>query len=208
MNSKLQQYIETYILPRYDCFDDAHKSNHANKVISESLLLASDYDVQEDMVYTIAAYHDLGLEIDRKTHHLESGRILRDDTALCEWFDQHQIETMAQAVEDHRASTDHEPRSIYGRIVAEADRDINVEVIIRRTIQYGMAHYPELDRSQQIQRTHQHLQEKYGPNGYLKLWIPGSKNERNLHQLWELMEDPSSIDGIVNEIYDRVQAEE
>lgn len=208
MNSQLQHYIETNILPRYDSFDDAHKRNHANKVISESLVLARDFDVYEDMVYTIAAYHDLGLEVDRKTHHLESGKILRGDTKLGEWFDQQQIETMAQAVEDHRASTDHVPRSIYGRIVAEADRDINVEVIIRRTIQYGMAHYPDLDRSQQIQRTHQHLQEKYGPKGYLKLWIPGSKNEKNLHQLWQLMEEPSLITKIVNDIYDRLQSEE
>ena len=39
----------------------------------------------------------------------------------------------ARAAKDHRASSDHEPRDIYGKIVAEADRQIVPETVIRRT---------------------------------------------------------------------------
>ena len=142
----LQAYIESEIIPRYVAFDEAHRVDHARTVIEQSLKLAEYYDVNRDMVYAIAAYHDTGLTEGRERHHLVSGRIIREDANLRKWFCEEQIETMAQAAEDHRASSDHEPRIIYGRIVAEADRIINGETIVRRTIQFGLSHYPELDR--------------------------------------------------------------
>lgn len=203
MNSELKTYIEQHILPIYQGFDTAHRRDHADKVIRESLVLAKDYDVNEDMVYAIAAYHDTGLTKDRKTHHLVSGQIVRADMNLRQWFDEEQIETMAQAVEDHRASADHAPRSIYGRIVAEADRNIDPLVILTRTVQYGLSHYPELNKAGHIERTLQHLDEKYSPHGYLKLWIPGSKNEQKLHELWSMMEDSERLKGMIEDIYNK-----
>ena len=136
MNRELIHYIEQEILPRYDHFDAAHRRDHADEVITRSLALAEHYDININMVYAIAAYHDTGLCEGRDTHHLVSGRIIREDKRLREWFDENQIETIAQAAEDHRASSGHEPRSIYGKIVAEADRLIMPEKVIRRTIQY------------------------------------------------------------------------
>jgi uncharacterized protein len=41
---------------------------------------------------------------------------------------------MKEAVEDHRASSSRQPRSIYGKIVAEADRDIDTHEIFLRAI--------------------------------------------------------------------------
>jgi len=207
MKQDLRGYIEQEILPRYDSFDAAHRRDHAEKVIRDSLKLAQGYEVDEDMVYAIAAYHDTGLEKDRKTHHLVSGEIIRADKNLLRWFTEEQIEVMAQAAEDHRASSDHEPRSIYGRIVAEADRNIDPEVIILRTVQYGLSHYPELDRAGHIERTLQHLDEKYSPHGYLKLWIPGSDNERRLHELWKMMEDQPAIVARIERILDDYSSE-
>ncbi|MBQ0077665.1 MAG: HD domain-containing protein [Bacteroidales bacterium] len=204
MNRELKEYVESAILPRYEQFDAAHQKNHAEVVIQRSLDLAGAYDVDKDMVYAIAAYHDTGLAVDRKTHHLESGRIVREDNALRRWFSEGQIETMAQAVEDHRASADHEPRSIYGRIVAEADRNIDIQTIITRTIQYSLSHFPELDKDGHIRRTLDHLDEKYGPHGYLKLWIPGSDNERELHELWKIMDDSAAIRAMVESLYNKI----
>ena len=143
---QLKTYIEQEILPRYNHFDAAHQRNHAEEVIERSLDLSKHYDVNKDMVYAIAAYHDTGLCEGRNTHHLVSGRIIREDKKRREWFDEAQIETMAQAAEDHRASSGHEPRSIYGKIVAEADRLITPQKVIRRTIQFGLDHHPELDK--------------------------------------------------------------
>lgn len=201
----MRDYIENNIIPAYDNFDAAHRRDHVRYVISQSLELAKHYDVAPDMVYAIAAYHDTGLAVNRKTHHLESGRIVRSDENLRRWFDAGQIETMAQAVEDHRASSDHEPRSIYGKIVAEADRQIDGMTIIRRTIQYGLSHYPQLDREGHWQRTLAHLTEKYADGGYLRLWIPESPNATRLAEFRQLLKNPAEVRRIFDEIWDCCQ---
>lgn len=193
INTSLQTYIEQEILPRYDHFDAAHQRNHADDVIRRSLALAEHYDVDANMVYAIAAYHDTGLCEGRDTHHLVSGRIIREDGHLKKWFDEMQIEIMAQAAEDHRASADHEPRSIYGKIVAEADRLINPDKVIKRTIQYGLDHYPELDKEAQYQRFRTHMMEKYADGGYLKLWLPESENAAQLEILRQTIRDEKKL---------------
>jgi uncharacterized protein len=193
LTQSLTTYIERDILPRYDFFDAAHQRNHAEEVIERSLALAEHYEVNINMVYAIAAYHDTGLCEGRDTHHLVSGRIIREDKKLREWFDEDQIETMAQAAEDHRASNGHEPRSIYGKIVAEADRLILPEKVILRTIQYGLDHYPELDKEGQYQRFRQHLLEKYSDTGYLKLWLPESDNAPRLEELRKIIRNETMM---------------
>lgn len=193
INTSLQTYIEQEILPRYEHFDAAHQRDHADDVIRRSLALAEHYDVDFNMVYAIAAYHDTGLCKGRDTHHLVSGRIIREDGHLKNWFDETQIEAMAQAAEDHRASADHEPRSIYGKIVAEADRLINPDKVIKRTIQYGHEHYPELDKEAQYQRFRTHMMEKYADGGYLKLWLPESENAAQLEILRQTIRDEKKL---------------
>jgi len=202
VNPNLIAYINQEILPRYDHFDAAHQRNHAEEVIERSMALAKHYDVDENMVYTIAAYHDTGLCEGRDTHHLVSGRIIREDMKLRDWFDDEQIEVMAQAAEDHRASSGHEPRSIYGKIVAEADRLISPEKVIRRTIQFGLNHHPELDKEGQYQRFRQHLLEKYSDTGYLRLWIPESDNATRLEELRKIIRDESKMRHAFEQAYD------
>ena len=197
----MKRYIETEILPRYEAFDKAHQRDHADYVIRQSLELAKHYDVDMDMVYAIAAYHDTGLAVDRKTHHLESGKVVRNDKRLVEWFSEDQIEIMAQAVEDHRASNTNEPRSIYGKIVAEADRQIDGMTILRRTIQFGLNHYPDLDREGHWGRTLEHINEKYAEGGYLRLWIPESPNAVRLREFQTMIKDTILLRKHFDEIY-------
>ena len=203
INSELIAYVEAEILPRYKHFDPAHQEDHARTVIAAALDLAPYYDVDPDMLYAAAAFHDTGLVEGRKTHHLVSGRIIREDPALPRWFSPGQIETIAQAAEDHRASSDHEPRSIYGRIIAEADRIIDGETIVRRTVQFGLSHYPELDRESHWQRTLDHLKEKYDYGGYLKLWIPESPNAARLEAFRQRMKDRAWLRAIFEEVMDK-----
>lgn len=216
-NAELQKYVETVILPQYQSFDSAHQVDHARMVIEQSLRLATTVSnssryvnddgsktlISTNMMYAIAAYHDLGLQEDRKTHHLVSGRIVREDKRLKEWFSAQQIETIAQAVEDHRASSNHEPRSIYGKIVAEADRLIDTDTVLNRTIQYGFKHYPEYSKENHIQRALDHLDEKYAEGGYLKLWIPESPNAERLHALQQLIKNRTEIRKLIEEIYEQ-----
>ena len=193
INPDIVFYIEKDIIPRYDHFDAAHQRDHVNMVIQQSLEIAEHLDVDPNMVYVIAAYHDTGLCEGRERHHEVSAQIIKSDKNLRKWFTEEQIQTMADAAEDHRASAKHEPRSIYGRIVAEADRFIDPETIVKRTIQYGLDHYPELSKEQQYDRMMQHLHEKYGRNGYLKLWFPESPNTARLEKLWQMIDEETEI---------------
>ena len=162
-------------------------------VISQSLELASHLNVNHDMVYAIAAYHDTGLCKGREHHHEISAKIIREDKNLRQWFTEEQISVMADAAEDHRASSNHEPRTIYGRIVAEADRCIDPITIIQRTIAYGLDNYPEMNREEHYRRMKIHLNEKYGRQGYLKLWFEDSANAQKLEELRVIIEDEAKL---------------
>lgn len=203
MNEHLKEYVENEVIPRYAFFDKAHREDHARSVIDEALRLACFYDVDKDMVYAAAAFHDTGLIEGRETHHLVSGRIIRKDPRLPEWFTPDQIETIAQAAEDHRASGTSDPRSIYGKIIAEADRDIIPLKILRRTVQYGIEHYPELSREEHWARFVGHLHEKYYYGGYLRLFIPESKNAASLEELRQIIRDETSLRVTFDTLYDQ-----
>lgn len=202
IQTDLIAYVESDIIPRYDTFDKAHDRQHVLTVISESMELAKNIDgIDLSMVYAIAAYHDTGLCRDRKIHHIVSGEIIQADATLRHWFSEEEIITMKEAVEDHRASADHEPRSIYGRIVAEADRIIDTDTTLRRTVQYGLKHYPELGKEQQYERFVAHLNEKYAPGGYMKLWFPESKNALQLRQLQSVICNKELLRSLFENIY-------
>ena len=219
MNS-LEEYIYMYVVPEYAGFDAAHREDHAQTVIGQAMQLLErmphwiceakaagqdvskwDMEVRRDILLAAAACHDLGLVNGRDNHHLDSGKIIRADEKLKEWFSDDEIETIAQAAEDHRASGKSAPRSIYGMLVAEADRVIDGDTIIRRTIQFGFKHYPDLDREGHIDRAVAHLREKYGRGGYLKLWIPWSDNAARLSELQDIIADDDAIRRKVSEIY-------
>ena len=202
VREEIVDYVESSVIPAYAAFDKGHQEPHARYVIGQAMELSRYYDVDPEMVYVAAACHDLGLAEDRKTHHLVSGRMVRENAALRRWFSGAQVETMAQAVEDHRASSDHEPRSIYGRLVAEADRQIVPETVVRRTVQFGMDHYPELEKEGHWLRTLGHLQEKYAEGGYLKLWIPESSNAARLAELRDLIRDRARLRALFERFYD------
>ena len=213
------RYVFDEIVSRYAGFDPAHRENHALTVIEQAMELMdrreswlegqpaeiaaiwSD-EINREVLFTAAACHDLGLVNGRDNHHTDSGIIIRNDSRLKKWFTEEQIEQIAQAAEDHRASGKSAPRSIYGKIVAEADRVIDGETIILRTVQFGFTHYPGLDREGHIERAVAHLKEKYGRGGYLKLWIPWSDNAARLNALQNTIADDSAIHRETVRIYE------
>lgn len=199
----LKQYIESEITPRYDHFDKAHRRDHVETVIAQGLSLAAHYSLNPNIIYAAAAYHDTGLIEGREVHHIASGRIVREDPRLCQWFSEEEIETIAQAAEDHRASNREGPRTIYGKVLAEADRVIDPMKIIRRTIQFGLSNYPQLGIEGHWERTLEHLQEKYAEGGYLRLWIPESPNAVRLEELRSIIGDKVQLRNIFNEIFEQ-----
>ena len=204
MDKALKAYIESVILPRYEAYDAAHRRDHIEGVISRSLDFATHYEVDESMVYTVAAYHDLGLVEGRELHHISSGRMMMEDEALCRWFSPEQRVTMREAIEDHRASATTPPRTIYGMIVAEADRQIVPEVVMTRTVQYGLSHYPNHSKEEHWERFVAHLREKYDYGGYLKLYIPHSDNATRLEELRQIIAQPTKLREEFEKIWEKL----
>ena len=61
INLELKEYIEQNILPLYEAHDAAHGPEHVRTVLENSFDLLDGLDVDQNMVYTVAAYHDVGV---------------------------------------------------------------------------------------------------------------------------------------------------
>ena len=204
LNLEIVSFVETQILPRYAAFGKSHGIAHVQRVIANSIELARIVGADVNMAYVIAAYHDLGMSGERAIHHIIGGKILFTDARLKKWFSPERLTIMREAIEDHRASASRQPRSIYGKIVAEADRDLNTEVIFRRAIQFGLERYPEKDKEAQWERFRQHMQEKYARGGYVRLWIPNSPNRLRLMEIQAIIDNPL----LLRQWFDRLYTEE
>ena len=204
---EVMEFIEHNILPRYTAFGKSHGLQHVNRVIKKSIELANYTGADINMVYVIAAYHDLGMSGPRAIHHLTGGKILSNDSRLKKWFNADQLKIMKEAVEDHRASSSHTPRTIYGKIVAEADRDLELDVVFSRAIQYGLENYPELNKEQQWKRFEAHMNEKYSRNGYIHLWIPGSPNAKKLKNIQETIDNKTILRAKFEALYAKEKKE-
>jgi uncharacterized protein len=198
----LHAYIENEILPRYAAFDKGHQRDHAESVIQESMVLAQEYGADKEMAYVIAAFHDLGLEKGRELHHIYSGEILMADPILPQFFNKEQLMLMRDAVEDHRASSKNAPRSIYGAIMAEADRHIDPETILRRTMQFGLKQNPEADFEWHFNRAYQHMLEKYAEGGYMRLWLNSKRNVEGLNALRAIIHDKEVLREICKRLFE------
>ena len=204
LNLEIVSFVETQILPRYAAFGKSHGIAHVQRVIANSIELARIVGADVNMTYVIAAYHDLGMSGERAIHHIIGGKILFTDARLKKWFSPERLTIMREAIEDHRASASRQPRSIYGKIVAEADRDLDTEVIFRRAIQFGLERYPEKDKEAQWERFRQHMQEKYARGGYVRLWIPNSPNRLRLMEIQAIIDNPL----LLRQWFDRLYTEE
>ena len=192
INQELKKYIEETILPKYEKNDKAHNLEHINYVTNRSLKFADNIkDINYDMVYTIASYHDIAHHIDAKNHEKLSSEILTNDNNLKKFFDEEQIKIMAEAVYDHRASLETEPRSIYGKIISSADRNTDIDNILRRTYQYRIKHNPEYSLEEIIEESKQHIIDKFGHKGYAveKMYFKDIEYEKFLNDVKTLTED-------------------
>ncbi|MBR3322189.1 methyltransferase domain-containing protein [Candidatus Saccharibacteria bacterium] len=198
---EVEECIKKKILPKYEKLS-GHTITHINQVISRSLAIAEDLpEVDRDMVYVIAAYHDLGRLVDDETHNIESGKMVRKDKELKKLFDEKQIEVIAEAVEDHRASLKGDPRSIYGRIVSSADRYMDLDDMLARSYDYTRHLHPEMSDDEVIEEARIHLREKFKPDGYgaKKVYYPSIDDKECFETIERITRDPLAYRKIVKE---------
>lgn len=200
VNPELKKYIETEILPQYKKLS-GHTGDHINQVIGRSLAIVNQMDVDRNIVYTTAAFHDLGRLVDNETHNLESGKMVRADEGLKNFFSEEAIETIAQAVEDHRASLKGDPRSIYGKIVSSADRNMSMDAMLSRSYDYARVLHPEMTDDEVIEEARFHLREKFSPDGYgaKKDFFPAKEAVELYQEIERITRDPLEYRKIVKE---------
>jgi len=160
-----KEYIMINIIPRYKAFDGSHNVDHALAVIKRSVELAELYGVSTKLAYIAAAYHDLGLELkDRELHHKYSAEIVLDDSWLKTICTQCEIDQIATAVFNHRASNMDHSIDILSKIVADSDRSEGIFTMFRRAKAY------KTDRT--FEDVYSYLKSKYGRSGYCQAYLP------------------------------------
>ena len=201
INEILISYIESCILPQYSGNDAGHRQDHIIEVINNSIEIVDELnlDVNRNMVFVVAAYHDIGLQFGRATHHITSATILREDVTIAELFSTDEINIMAEAIEDHRASGTNEPRSIYGKIVSEADRIIDLKKIVKRTVAYGLNANPGYTTEEHVNEAYRHIKAKYAEGGYMKLHLNTKRNVDALDKVRSVINEEESLKSMIRE---------
>lgn len=192
INYKLKKYIENIIFPSYEKNDLGHNLDHIKYVIKRSLKIATKQEnINFDMVYVVAAYHDIGHYIDAKNHEKVSADILLKDMNLRKFFIEDEIQIMAEAIYDHRASLKGEPRNIYGKIISSADRNTLVEVLLKRTYFYRIEHNHNESLNEIIEESRKHIINKFGRNGYAitKMYFEDLEYKKFLEEILVLTEN-------------------
>ena len=204
---ELIKYIEQIVNYHYNLNDKGHGVEHAKYVINRSFEFAYQVEsINLEMVYVIAAYHDVAHHIDAKNHETISAKMLMEDKKLKDFFTDEQIKIMSEAVEDHRSSMETEPSSIYGKIVSSADRNTSVEVTLKRCYSYNRRHFSELKESEIIEECRKFLLKKFGINGYArsKMFFDDKEYKKYLDDITDLALDSDKFAveiKKVNEIY-------
>ena len=208
INVSLKNYIEQSLLPQYSKNEKAHNLEHIQYVIRRSFELAkqNNLNINENIVYVVAAYHDIGHYIDPKKHEIVSAEIMMKDERLKEFFSDEELIIIKEAIEDHRASSDHEPRSIYGKIVSSADRNNTVEQCLERSYYYGKRLHPDLTDRQLFERAFEHLNLKFGINGYAKFFLKDTEYEMFLDNIRNVLKDKEEFCRLQEEYIKKLEA--
>lgn len=206
VSKDLVNYIKSEIFPIYDRFY-AHGMLHIDSVINNSFIIASDYDVNPNMVYCVACYHDLGLAKvgkNRALHSKFSGEILVNDSNLKRFFDDKQLEIMKRAVEDHQGSRNQEPRNIYGKIVSDADRDTDVSILAKRQLQTSIKYYPELKTfDEHFARCYKYILERNKKK--FNLWSNNAVINKRMNEFKECFLDQECTKKVYKEAWDDIE---
>ena len=82
ISKDLEEYIKQNVLPQYDTNHvGGHGKEHIETVIDRSFEIINEFhlDVNKDMVYTIAAFHDIGYKENPDQHEeVSSEKFIQD----------------------------------------------------------------------------------------------------------------------------------
>ena len=209
MRKDLKQFINKQIKPLYKTFDKAHNLSHYKFVTDNCLkyskeLIKQGFDINLELAFVVGALHDIGLAFGRENHAKKSGEMVRNQTELTQFFNQEEIELIAQAVEDHSSHLEYEPRSIYGKIVADADRNNTIYLVFSRPIKYGLKHETFRNRQSHINRVYEFANQKFGRNRYVKYWLDIPQTKQEQLALWQLLDNEQLCKTYIAGLFDEI----
>ncbi len=210
MDKILKNYILTNIKPCYKNFDKGHNISHFNFVTKNCVnyakqLIAKGYDIDLDIAYIVGAFHDIGIKVAREGHAKYSAQIVRQDKMLKKYYNEDTINLIAEAVEDHSSHLSYKPRSIYGKLVADADRNNSVYLVFSRPIKYGLKNEPSHTTKQEhIDRVYEFVKNKFGRNGYVKYWLDIPDTTKEQQKVFELLDDEPKCRAYIEGLFDEI----
>jgi len=196
IDKNLYNYLNHKILPKYNDNIGGHDIKHIEYVITRCFELISEFnlDVNYNMIYTIAMFHDIGYHKDPDNHEQVSADMLSKDEYIKNYFTEEENKMIYEAIVDHRASLEYEARSIYGKIVSSADREISVENMLIRSLKYQKDKHinenPSLNDV--IEYSYKKLYSKYSKNnGYAKMYFKDKKYTNYIENINKILENKS-----------------
>ncbi len=210
VNQSLKNYIEQDIMPEYSLNDKGHNQRHIGLVMARAFELAENYDINQDMLFAIVSYHDIACHINREKHEILSAERLSNDNNLRGFFNEEQMGVMKEAVEDHRASLEYEPRNIYGKILSSADRKVDVTDYLMSSMGYEFKKNPNATDEELFEHSYNHAIKKFGKNGYAvgKFYIEDKKYRAFLDELQWLIDNKSEFIKRAKDVVKMVKGEE
>ena len=192
--SNLKLYIEENIFPQYLQNEIGHGLEHIQYVINRCMKFAEQFDnIDFNILYTIAAFHDIGHHIDKNKHEIVSAQIFYENLDMKCFFTEEQRILIKEGIEDHRASSDSIPRSDYGKIISSADRSTDVSEFLKRTHAFTLKHQPDCTVEDMIERAYNHTKDKYGDSGYAKSYVVDEEYNRFKNKILELLNDKENF---------------
>ena len=159
----------------YATMDRAHGIDHFERVfkcgiaLNDSLPSKARFD--EELIFVVSYTHDIFTGTCRKDHHTLAGEYVRNNAQLFfRQFNPTEIELIALACEQHRASYTGKFSNLFCELMNSADRELPVSVkdMLDRAIMYREDHYPHETKEQVLAESVNHLKEKFGHGGYAR----------------------------------------
>ena len=190
INKDLENYIKNEILPQYEKNDNGHSLEHIDYVLKRCFKFAEQFqNIDFNILYTIATFHDIAHHIDKKNHEKLSAEIFYYDEKMKEFFSEEERNLIKEAIEDHRASSGSLPQSDYGKIISSADRSTDVDDFLRRTHAYTLKHFHNCTKEEMLKRAKDHTEQKYGKEGYAKHYVKDEEYEAFREEIYLLLQD-------------------
>ena len=189
VDEELKKYIEENVFPKYDLNDKGHGIIHILEVIRRSFALNETLrlGLDKNMIYAIAACHDLGKYINSDIHEKIAADMFIKDENMKRFFTDDQRVAIKEAIEDHRSSKKDNPRTKYGELISSADRNTRIEIVFIRSFFVAHERMPDMNIEDYLDFTFKRLSKRYGEENPENMFLEDETYRVFLKDMRELL---------------------